>query len=76
MRALPGVSLAYFGETAVGNTALPLRAAGAAELTTFRDVVPDAALGAGLLAAVLAGFGAGLAAASCAPPHSLSQPAR
>src|SRR5689334_23826822 len=56
MRALPAVSLAYFGSTAFGNTALPIGiGAGAA-----------AGGAASFFAAVAAGAGAGAAAAGAA----------
>src|ERR1700733_13572856 len=55
MRALPADSLAYFGSTAVGNTALPVGAAGAAA-TGF-------GAGAGLASAAGAGAGAAAGAA-------------
>src|SRR6201994_4509004 len=61
MRALPADSLAYFGSTAVGNTALPVGAAGAAA-TGF-------GAGAGLASAAGAGAAAGAAAGVASAPH-------
>src|SRR6185437_14493391 len=55
MRPLPAVSLAYFGSTALGNTALPIGIG-----------IGAAAGAASFFAAVAAGAGAGAAAAGAA----------
>ena len=67
MRALPALSLEYFGETAFGNTALPV-AAGA-------DTEAAAGLTAGAAAGFEAAAGAGTGAAAgvgvaASVPHS------
>src|SRR5882757_1220495 len=66
MRALPAVSLEYFGFTADGNTAGPDGAAGAAAgAASF--LASFGAAGAGVAAGVAAGAAAGVAVASA--PH-------
>src|SRR5215813_1544125 len=60
MRALPAVSLAYFGSTAFGKTALPVGAGAAAGAASFFAAVVAAGAGAGA-----AGAAAGVASA----PH-------
>src|SRR5437762_4734725 len=67
MRALPSLSLAYFGSTAFGNTAGPAGAAGAAaSLASFFAGFAAAAFGsAGAAGAAAAGAAAGVASA----PH-------
>src|SRR4051812_29003193 len=67
MRPLPGVSLAYFGSIALGNTAGPDGAAGAA--AGAASFLASFAAGAGAGAA--AGAAAGVAAVASAPQLAL-----
>lgn len=70
MRALPALSLEYFGETAFGNTALP----GAAGVTDGLAAVVAAGFGGAAVDGAAAGFvaaaGAGAGAADASVPHS------
>src|SRR5258708_31994431 len=72
MRALPALSLAYFGSSALGNTALPVAAgagagaAGAVSFTSFLGLASAAFGSAG--AAGAAGAAAGGAVAAAPPP--------
>src|SRR5258708_22828470 len=72
MRALPALSLAYFGSSALGNTALPVAAgagagaAGAVSFTSFLGLASAAFGSAGAAGAAGAAAGGAVAAA----PHS------
>ena len=70
MRALPAGSLEYFGDTALGNTALPIAVGAGPAAAAGLAVVVAAGLatGAGGGAATAAGVDAGAADASV--PHS------
>src|SRR5258708_23154042 len=74
MRALPALSLAYFGSSALGNTALPVAAgagagaAGAVSFTSFLGLASAAFGSAGAAGAARAAAGVAVGAA---PPAAL-----
>lgn len=68
MRALPALSVEYFGETAFGNTAL-LDVAGATEGLVVVVAVGFAG-GAGAVAGLVAAAGAAAGVADASAPHS------